>query len=501
MNQIEELLEKEDYDSAKLAVSSFSTNFEKYYWEGIIVLEEQGYPSFQKFVQNLITHTLKSKNLDTDSQLPDSIQSEMSIVGYLLWGFQLHLDDNLDAAKSVYLTAFQKLNHSKEILKNQEFIVILDNSRYDFAKVLLQLDELPEALELMQEVAYPTRFGQEFSILLAQLHRHLGNPKEAIHILNQLEYASVEHYLLLGHIYRDQTLFTEAILSYQEGLKLDESHVDLQNSLQEVLLLTPEVSNSLRTYIQSDEPDPRVLRRYLERSYAAILNFADHDPNTIHLRAALTGQNPDQPPQGYVEGLFDDYAERFDDHLQQKLHYQVPLILSQVIQSRLKDFDQIQLLDLGVGTGLLAENCQNFSKINYTGVDVSQKMLDIAASKQLYQRLHHQDIVDFMFENSNLFQIIAIADTLVYFGDLSKVFEGIARTLTANGFAILTVEQNSETGFQLQYTGRYSHNIQYIYALAQRYDLQMTLCKEIDLRQNSGTWVKGWLIIMELRCT
>ena len=50
--------------------------------------------------------------------------------------------------------------------------------------------------------------------------------------------------------------------------------------------------------------------------------------------SSFHGENPDQPATGYVEELFDGYAQRFEDHLLQQLHYQVPSLVNAVIKNR-----------------------------------------------------------------------------------------------------------------------------------------------------------------------
>ncbi|MGG2475159.1 SAM-dependent methyltransferase, partial [Rhizobium sp. BR5] len=51
------------------------------------------------------------------------------------------------------------------------------------------------------------------------------------------------------------------------------------------------------------------------------------------LKLAVLGaaETPEQPPSRYVEGLFDDYADRFETSLVTKLDYSVPQKLAELI--------------------------------------------------------------------------------------------------------------------------------------------------------------------------
>ena len=52
---------------------------------------------------------------------------------------------------------------------------------------------------------------------------------------------------------------------------------------------------------------------------ADLLERDKQSPEVQHLSAAIHGKNPPEPPVGYVEELFDDYADRFESHLLEKL--------------------------------------------------------------------------------------------------------------------------------------------------------------------------------------
>ena len=64
-----------------------------------------------------------------------------------------------------------------------------------------------------------------------------------------------------------------------------------------------------------------------------------------HFLDVSYGRIPDVVSSDYVRGVFDDYAERFDQHLLRTLQYQVP----QIIQETLMSYGQV---GCGGGFGL-----------------------------------------------------------------------------------------------------------------------------------------------------
>ena len=52
----------------------------------------------------------------------------------------------------------------------------------------------------------------------AIMAREHGRSTEALQLLNSIEDATPEIFILRGHIYRDEYLYTQSMMAYQEGL-------------------------------------------------------------------------------------------------------------------------------------------------------------------------------------------------------------------------------------------------------------------------------------------
>ncbi|MEN8682137.1 methyltransferase domain-containing protein [Marivita sp.] len=81
-----------------------------------------------------------------------------------------------------------------------------------------------------------------------------------------------------------------------------------------------------------------------------------------------------------AKALYDDWAASYDNSFGEKHGYIAPREIAAVF--RAQDAGDTPVLDIGAGTGLLAENLPDYA---VDGIDISQAMLDQAAVKGLYR--------------------------------------------------------------------------------------------------------------------
>ena len=216
----------------------------------------------------------------------------------------------------------------------------------------------------------------------------------------------------------------------------------------------------------------------------------EDDPSQAHLLNGVYGRSPPMPPNGYVEQLFDHYAERYEGHLSKVLQYQVPILVHQMAKSN--GIEANAILDLGCGTGLCGPLLTGRSLV---GVDCSNEMLKVAASKECYSSLVHQDLLVFLSEVQERFDLMVAADVMVYFGALESFFELVSDTLHHGGHIIMSTECGQSNGYRLSYTGRYQHSHDYVLEAAQEAGLSLLAVQTAPLRREEGEWINGqiWL--------
>ena len=119
---------------------------------------------------------------------------------------------------------------------------------------------------------------------------------------------------------------------------------------------------------------------------------ADAELNRFFLASLGTQASPVSAPRSYVQALFDDYAEGFDQHLVDVLGYQAHRqLVTPLAGLQTQAFESA--LDLGCGTGLCGPLLRPLVRL-LTGLDLSQAMLDRAAARNVYDRLVQADLVD-----------------------------------------------------------------------------------------------------------
>ena len=213
-----------------------------------------------------------------------------------------------------------------------------------------------------------------------------------------------------------------------------------------------------------------------------------------HILLARLGFQPRTASPHYVRALFDGYAEDFDHHLMVELSYKVPNLLVETLGERLRGGAPV-IADLGCGTGVCGPLVARYAE-ELVGVDLSPKMLDVAAQKKCYNALVESEVVDFLRENPESIDICLAADVLVYFGDLDAPLAAAYAALQENGLFAFTVETVSNSRWTLTRTGRYAHSTDYVMRLARSLGFEKITCKREVLRSQSDkpVWGTVWLL-------
>lgn len=203
----------------------------------------------------------------------------------------------------------------------------------------------------------------------------------------------------------------------------------------------------------------------------------------------------------YLKKIFDAFAGDFDSTLE-SLEYQVPEHIAEAVKKFFhKEFWKcIRYLDLGCGTGLCAQAVKpiiGWSVV--TGVDLSEKMLQEARQKFVYDRLAADEILNFVHREEKKFNLITAGDVFTYFGDLLKVLEGCAKVLTEKGLLVFTVSENfcNNDDYFLMPSGRFTHNSDYILKLLKKCGFNKLSMERKALRNEGDRVVYGYVAVAE----
>ena len=325
-------------------------------------------------------------------------------------------------------------------------------------------------------------------------------------------YLDLQQNLAMSYVMVKQ--FAKALPLLKLTAKRNPEHAEIQAQLAEVYLELGKYEDAIKYFEKAIQLSPQrsewhhnlavlYLREQCKEKalqhFKITLEYQPNNDTARHMVNALTGNTIENAPTDYVIDLFNQYSQFYDKHVQEKLNYQAPKLLRQVISQYLPTYTkQKQILDLGCGTGLCSIYFRDLAQ-TLVGVDITMKMLLKAKELNAYDALCCCNILDMLpGEQDNFFDIIIAADVLVYCGDLSKIFALCRNALSDVGLFAFTVERFTGNAFELQATGRFAHSHEYIAGLANQHGFKMIDYKEIVLRENNSVPIEGGLYLLSL---
>jgi predicted TPR repeat methyltransferase len=313
----------------------------------------------------------------------------------------------------------------------------------------------------------------------------------------------------------DQALTTapdDATGWYQRGQVLQAlgRPVEALNSYDRVIGLRPEdgAAWSQRGGILKDMGQ---LTKAREAFQTALQHGAEPDLNRYFLASVeqalgvaaseAEAEVPPSAPPAYVAALFDSYADDFDNHLVQQLGYRTPALMAELLPPGRRF---AAALDLGCGTGLMAPSAAPHCQV-LDGVDLSAGMLERAHALGLYRELYHAEAVAHLQGTLRRYPLVLAADVLVYFGELTALFTGVARVLEPGGLFVFSVEESSAPGaaraagraplgYELRASSRYAHSEAYLREQAAHHGFELAALHRGTLRQEQQAPIGGLLV-------
>ncbi|NTJ42599.1 class I SAM-dependent methyltransferase [Agrobacterium larrymoorei] len=229
----------------------------------------------------------------------------------------------------------------------------------------------------------------------------------------------------------------------------------------------------------------------------------DHGGAAVRIAAMGRGETPAKAPDAYVETLFDQHAEAFEDILVEQLGYAVPMMVRQRLQTlELGPFKR--MLDLGCGTGLTGEALRDMVE-DITGIDISENMVELTHEKDVYETLYVAEVEDFLEDNDDeSFDLITATDVLPYLGALEPLFFGAAENMDKGGLLIFSSETlPEETMAGRPYIvgphQRFAHSETYVRERLAATGFELVDITDINVRMQDGKPTPGHLIIARLK--
>lgn len=374
--------------------------------------------------------------------------------------------------------------------------------------------------------------------------------------VNQEDYVA---YLKLGMLYEElaSIKYTEAtdhaIKCYAHYLdQSGEEDTDVLTRLGNLQIAALSPQDAVETYARALVVDPSLANVWFNKANAhlkliqqeeakeclkRVLELEPSSPTSSsarYLLAALTGDASalnEGDRVAHAAELFDYYADTYDDHRRQKLLYTAPRLLRSAVREAftltglhlaekpLSPADPntpdilaqlnktLEVLDLGCGTGLCGSWFADYSS-RLVGVDISQRMLDQASRKGMYDLLKRAEMKTFLdggaAASKGGYDVVVCGDALPYVGTIGPVVQSVSQVLRPGGLFAFTAEaldsddSNPESnGGCLQSThGTFAHSEDHIRQAASSAGLQVVQLSRTSSRLERGDPLPGWLAVL-----
>lgn len=390
--------------------------------------------------------------------------------------------DYIDAYYNLGL-ALSKANQSSEaILTYRKLLAQAEQhfaARYHLAVLLMQQESLTEAIQEFLTIAenQPNHFETQTN--LATCYLKCGKLNEAKeHYTNALHIRPDDTQILfnLGVIEMQQGNIDEAIQHYQRALQITPDDFSLHNNLGVAFLAKQHIGFAVKHFQEALRLQPN------NEAIRYTLDVLMQDKRLL------------RAPPSYITTLFDTYADHYDQHLLQGLDYQVPQLLFDAVASFMQPSPII--LDMGCGTGLCGVLFKPAAK-RLEGMDLSEKMLSIAAEKKIYDHLATTDILPFLAEKKSVYDLIIAGDVLVYLGDLGSLFSMVKEALQPAGIFAFNTEMSETEDYVMTQSGRFAHQKKYIESLAHENQFDIIFYDTPVTRMQFNQAVTGHLFVLQ----
>lgn len=382
--------------------------------------------------------------------------------------------------------AYEKLNRDPEAMNAFRALLKVSPShpgaRFHLGCILMKHHQYREAEQEFASITLEHADHFESLVNLASCHLLQGKMDLAASCyLRALEVSPGDKDVLfnLGVIHMRQGYANEAVNYYLRAVKSAPDFFEAHHNLAAYYMLRGDRERALQHFQEAlrVQPENEALR---------------HTLRILAQDKSLKGSS-----SAYIKSLFDSYAEYYEAHLRSHLRYELPEKLMAVLkQEILPENNQLDILDLGCGTGLCGEVLKPYAR-RLTGMDLSENMVEVARAKQIYDDLAIADAVSYLEAHRGQFDLIAAGDVLAYFGDLAELIAAVTGALKPKGYFIFNVEAGNGADYELTPSGRFTHQTAYLEQLARQYGFRVAAAKAESTRRQKDTPVKGTICLWQ----
>jgi predicted TPR repeat methyltransferase len=389
--------------------------------------------------------------------------------------------NNLELARSAFFEGVTHFEAGRFLEAHASFALALGYApsrpsiQLNLGVTLVRLNRFSEAIPVLEQALLFEKESKDGWAALALALCEMSLWSSCVQACEKLLSLKVEQLSL--HLLHARSLASigqieAAIASYQKALGLDKSCSEAWYQLANLQREKGDEKNAIVSY------------------NLALENGADAELVHYMLAALNKSATVLQPPKTYVQNLFDQYANDFEEHLVGQLGYCGHTVLIEQLPSTCPD-RFASVLDLGCGTGLCAPMLRPRT-LCLTGVDLAPAMIEKSKQTGLYDDLVVSEVHDYLSSTVKQFDLVVAADVFIYVGELERLFLLLAQRMTEGAWLAFTVELPTDgSALQLMPSLRYAHSVQYVQAVAQRHSFQVASEKQAPIRVHNGLQMMG----------
>jgi predicted TPR repeat methyltransferase len=232
----------------------------------------------------------------------------------------------------------------------------------------------------------------------------------------------------------------------------------------------------------------------------AYQKYFDTHPDDAEIEHLLIALRDEAPParasDRTIQQIYKDFAWNYETRMRVDLEYKGPERLSDAVRTIIPDPSGLKVLDLGCGSGLAGETLRPWAR-ELTGLDLSPEMLDLARKRSIYDRLEVGEITQWLNQGSELFDLIASCDVVIYFGDVHELVAAARDRLKPGGLFAFSMERGQTYPFRITDTGRYEHHPDHIREAAAAAGMNVAYLEDAFLRMEYGSPVTGLFAVLK----
>lgn len=433
---------------------------------------------YQRILENVPTHPATLYNLATLNAKRNAYRPAILL-------FERMLAVEPDFAQAYYNVAicYMKIGDVVRAIEYLNTAVLLvphyEDAQHLLGGILLGKGEFTQAAVHLNAVlsVNPDHASAHCHLGMVYVHlEHMDNAAEHLSKAVYLDSSLAEAHYHLGLIALQRGQLEDAVAHFESTVGRDAAHYSAYYNL---------------ALIKKTQGQFKLAHFYIQKAH----EIAPEHPFVAYLCGMMDpSQAPPVTPPDFVASLFDQYAPYYDQHLTQTLH----CALAEKCFSMFKKVHAdtvIKTLDLGCGTGLCGALFRGQTQL-LIGVDLSEKMLEKARMKHVYDALYQENMLETLRRSDHTVDLVLCCDALVYVGALDDFFAGLVQALKPNGYALFTCEAGTAP-FALSQDGRYMHSARYLRECAEKFGFDVVAFEATTLREQHGRAVEGYVLCLQ----